>query len=277
VQQQQRRAQAELAACHPGCAEVDQVVVDDEAEQRQQQVPVAGAARVGRRQADAQQHQVGGTEEQAETPRQFTLVAQRRLVEQVDRAHGPWRLRLGALECTLAGEHAVAVEIRQRLVPVAAVGLVALTALEHHPALVVDGLQSPALGRRHRLTAAIVGQDEDIACIDRLGALALDEEDALAVARRLEDAGRDARQIRALFIALAQLAALPVPPRPDEQHQQHHHQQHRPAHAQDRAHEAVQRHAAGKPDRHLAVAVHAAQADDDGDEQRQRQHRRQVA
>ena len=54
-------------------------------------------------------------------------------------------------------------------------------------------------------------------------------------------------------------------------------EQHRPARPQHRPDEALQRHAAREPDRHLARPVHARQRRHHRDEQRQRQHRRQVA
>ena len=47
--------------------------------------------------------------------------------------------------------------------------------------------------------------------------VALDEEHALAVGEALEHAGRDARQVGALRVALAQLGAVAVAPGPDEQ------------------------------------------------------------
>ena len=119
--------------------------------------------------------------------------------------------------------------------------------------------------------------NEDIARIDAVAALAFDEEHPATVARGLEHARRHPRQVGALLVAVAQFGAHPVAPGPDEHHQQQDHQQHRPAGAQHRAHETRQPDAAGKPDRHLALAVHAAERDDDGDEQRQRQHRRQVS
>ena len=69
----------------PGLRQVDQVVVDEEGEQREQQVPVARTARVRRRHADAQQQQVGGG--RARRPRRQASspwLGARRVAQQLD-------------------------------------------------------------------------------------------------------------------------------------------------------------------------------------------------
>jgi len=73
VGEQQRDAHAELAAGDPGLRQVDDVVVDDEGEQREQQVPVAGAARIGLGQADREQQQVRAAQHQAHAPDELAL------------------------------------------------------------------------------------------------------------------------------------------------------------------------------------------------------------
>ena len=137
-------------------------------------------------------------------------------------------------------------------------------------------VEAPAARRDHAFELVLVRQREDVAHAHLVGRVAFDEEHALAVGRTLEHAGRHPRQVGALRVAVAQLAAVAVDPGPGEHQQQAHHQQHRPEGAQHRPHEARQVQPAGKPDGHLAVAVHAPERDDDGDEQRHAQDGRQM-
>ena len=213
------------------CVRLMQVVVDDEGEQREQQVPVAGAARVGGRQADAQQQQVGGAEHQAEAPGQLALVARRRPPQQVERAPARGGSVVGARQRALAGQHAVAARSAtassRRCVESCSLRWPRSSTQE---AVVADVLDAG------RCAAEVT--DSRVGCVVRMktlrpvravGRVALDEEHAAAVARGLELARRDARQVGALLEALAQFDAALVLPGPDEQHQQADDEQHRPA------------------------------------------------
>ena len=97
-----------------------------------------------------------------------------------------------------------------------------------------------------------------------------------AAGRLLELAGRHARGRRAA-VALLQLLGLLVRPGPDDQRQQRDHQQHRPAKRNSGRTKRRQAAAAANQITISLSPVHARQRADDGDEQRQRQHGRQVA
>ena len=153
---EQRGAHAEPAAGDPGLRQVDEVVVDDEAEQREQQVPVAGAARIGGRQADAEQQQVGAAEHQAEAPGQLALVARRRLAQQVDACRARRRRQRSArAQRALAGQHAVGLEARQRLLAVVQVLLVALARSSTRKRSSPSTLDAAAARRGHRLAVGL--------------------------------------------------------------------------------------------------------------------------
>jgi hypothetical protein len=274
---QQRRPHRRAPARHPGLAQVDEVVVDDEAEQGHQQAPVARPARVGGRQPDRQQQQVGRAEQQPEPPRQLALVRRGGQAQQRDARLRPRRQRGRTRGRLFADEDAVAAEARQGALAARQVLLVALALVELEEAILAFERDAARVGRGHRFHVPGAAEDEHVAADRAAAFVALDEKGARAVGGSLELAGRDARQVAAALVALAQLGALLVHPGPDEQREQRDHQQHRPGHAQHRADEARQAHAAGEPDHHLAVAVHAGQGGDHRHEQRQREHRRQVA
>ncbi len=189
---------------------------------------------------------------------------------------------LGAAACGAAGRrfahhHPVAFEAGQRAHAGLAVGLGALAGVELQHPVGALGQQLAAARRHHAFQWRLAGQHKHVVAFHALLAGAVDKEHPAAVTRGLEHAGRHARQVAALLVAAAQLGAALVAPGPDEQQQRAHHHQHRPGHAQHRPHKAAQPQAAGKPDRHLAVAVHAAQRHHHRHEQAQGQHRRQVA
>jgi hypothetical protein len=150
--------------------------------------------------------------------------------------------------------------------------------IELQDALVALVDQLARLRDGHRLARGLVGDDEDVAAAaGLLVAGLLDEEDAMAVGGGLELARRGAHHVGALLVARAQVVGLAVAPGPDDQHEARDHDQHRPARLKHRLHEAGESDSRGEPDRHLALAVHAPQAEDDADEQRQGEHRGQVA
>jgi hypothetical protein len=151
-----------------------------------------------------------------------------------------------------------------------------LAALENHVALVAAHFDAAVARRGHGLAVAPPIEHEHVARAAVVGRVTLDEEGAAAVGRGLELARRDARDVGAALVALAQLVDLPVAPGPDEQRQQCDHQQQWCRQPQHGPGEAQQADAAGEPDHHLAVAVHARQRRDDGDEQRQAEDGRQV-
>ena len=253
------------------CVRLIEVEVDDEAEQREQQVPVAGAARVDVRQADGQQQQVDGCQHQPEAPDQFALVARRGRAHQLGGVDASWpAARCARRKALIVDQHAIALEARDGRLAGAGVDVVALAAFEHQEALVALHLDAPATRRGHGFQRRPCSTaTKTLRTLTSSRGSRSTKKTRCPSRRALEHARRDARQVRALRIAVAQLAAVAVDPGPDERQQQRDHQQHRPAGAQHRPHEARQVEAAGEPDRHLAVAVHAAQRDDDGDEQRQ--------
>ncbi len=270
-------ADAEAPRADPGLRQIDQVVVGEEREDREQQVPVAGMARIGRRDADAEQQHVGGGEDQADTPDDLGAVGRRRIAQQRRRRQCPRQAGTGAFERALARLHRVGLEARDRLVAVGRVLLVALALAQDQEASFGIVLDRARLGRRHRLDIAARGDDQDVAAARRLARPAFEEEGALAVGGGLELARGDAREVgAALELVLQQCTAL-VLPWPDEEREHGDDEQHRPAGAQHRPDEASQRNAAREPDRHFAAAVHARQRRDDGDEERQREQRREMA
>ena len=198
VQAQQRSRQPDPTAGHPGLRQVDQIQVNDKGQQGKQQIPVAGPPRVGGRQADAQQHEVGCSQQHADAPAELPLTACRWLANQRQGGRRLGRQVGGRSNGPFARQDAVGLEAGQHALAAALVDIVALPAVEHEEGLVAFAAQAAGAGRGDRLAAFGLGQDEDIARfrgISAVGALAFDEEDPLAVARGLEHTRRDARQV----------------------------------------------------------------------------------
>jgi hypothetical protein len=136
----EHRAEADPAGSDPRLREVDEVVVREEAEQREQQVPVARVARVRRRHADPEDHHVGGGEDEAEPPRQLALVRRGRPSHQLGGRQRARREHPGRVADALAGLGAVSLEARERLLAGLRILLVALALGEDEAAAV--GLRS---------------------------------------------------------------------------------------------------------------------------------------
>ncbi|MPN24510.1 hypothetical protein SDC9_171909 [bioreactor metagenome] len=143
---------------------------------------------------------------------------------------------------------------------------------EQRHALAVLDFQLRALGGNHGLLGGLAGRNEDVVGRCGLGRVAVDEEHARAIGRFLELAGRDAVHVAALLILRFQFLNLLIGPRPDDQRQRGDGQHHRPGKAQQRRQQVHQATAAGEPDDHLAVAVHAREYPHDGNEQAKAQN-----
>ena len=213
----QGRAEAEPAGADPGLGQVDEVVVREEAEQGEQQVPVARMARVRRRHADAEQEHVGRGQHQPEAPDQLAVIEGARLAQQLQRRPRLRRQDLARIDHALAGQRAEAREARQRLLAVARVLLVALALVEDDEAAALAAVDAAAARRGDRLDAAARGDDEDVAAAGGVARRALEEEGALAVARALELPRRDAREVGAPLEHVLELGGALVLPGPDEE------------------------------------------------------------
>mmetsp|Transcript_5224 Transcript_5224/g.19524 ORF Transcript_5224/g.19524 Transcript_5224/m.19524 type:complete len:411 (-) Transcript_5224:321-1553(-) len=266
-----RAQHAGLAIGHPGLRQHDELEVDDEAQQSKQQIPVAGTARAAGRQADAEQGHVDAAQDHAEAPGQFALVLGPGAAHQVQGRHRLGRQLAVARHGLAVGQHPVLLEPGEALVAGLELGFIALPVVQHEEAVLAFNLQ-PSAGRGgHRFPVVLNPEDEHIAARRGVVLSALDEEDPAAIARGLELAGRHARQVAALLVLVQQFGTVAIAPGPDDELQHDDREQHRPGHPQHRLHEARQRDATGEPDGHLGLPIQAAERQDDGDEQRQRE------
>ena len=172
----------------------------DEGQQGQQQVPVAGPARVGGREADAQQHQV--------ERRRTACPGARRARPGASgvgwRSRSMVRVALGGCDARCVAAHLLAghapcscskLDRGFSPSPLSLSLRWPRSSTSQRVAIRVCLVTTP-LGRGHRFPRAVVGQDEDIARLAPTpGTSLLDEENARAVARGLEHAGRDTRQV----------------------------------------------------------------------------------
>ena len=117
VEQDEGAAQPGSAAADPGLRQVDQVETTkpSKANNRFQLLARRGLVAAA---ADAEQQQVGGTEDEADAPDQFALVRQAGLAQQIDGAHRVRRFALDLARLGFVGEQAIGLEVVRVLVPV---------------------------------------------------------------------------------------------------------------------------------------------------------------
>ena len=152
----------------PGLRQVDEVVVDEEGQQREQQVPVARMARVRRRHADARAAACWPRRgRRPSAPDQLALVARasgRAAASMVGRARRRrgrpcWQRRRGRRPARGSSRSATASS--RRCLSVLLVALAACSSTRKRPSPSIS--IAPAAGRGHGFDAAVRGDDEDVA------------------------------------------------------------------------------------------------------------------